>query len=52
MRVQKMKAIILSLVLTLAVITGFVVNAQAAPIGSAAWWQEMDREGRGGRSLG
>ena len=44
-----MKAIILSFMTALAVISTFAVSAQSAPVGSSEWWQEMDREGRGGR---
>jgi hypothetical protein len=48
-RVKIMKATILSLIAAWIVITGNVVSAQAAPVGSTPWWQEMDREGRAGR---
>ncbi len=44
-----MKTIILSFVAAWVVISGFAISAQAAPVGSSTWWQEMDREGRGGR---
>jgi hypothetical protein len=26
-----------------------LTTAQASPVGSSDWWQQMDREGRGGR---
>jgi phage gp46-like protein len=44
-----MKAIILSLMTTLAVVSTFAASAQSAPVGSQQWWEEMDREGRAGR---
>jgi hypothetical protein len=44
-----MKAIILSLMTALAVVSTFAVSAQSAPVGSQQWWEDMDREGRGGR---
>jgi hypothetical protein len=44
-----MKAVIVSLMTALAVISSFAVSAQSAPVGSQQWWDEMDREGRGGR---
>jgi hypothetical protein len=46
---RAMKAIILSVMTALAVISTFAVSAQSAPVGSQQWWEEMDREGRGGR---
>jgi hypothetical protein len=49
-RIESMKAIILSLMTALAVVSTFAVGAQAAPVGSQQWWEEMDREGRGGRA--
>ena len=39
-----MKAIILSFMTALAVVSTFAVSAQSAPVGSSEWWQEMDRE--------
>jgi hypothetical protein len=44
-----MKAVIVSLMTALAVISSLAGNAQSAPVGSQQWWDEMDREGRGGR---
>jgi hypothetical protein len=45
-----MKAIILSFMTALAVLTTLAAGAQSAPVGSQQWWQDMDREGRGGRA--
>jgi len=44
-----MKAIISTLVAAWAVFSTLAVTVQAAPVGSQSWWDEMDREGRGGR---
>ena len=44
-----MKNLVHALIVTLAVVSAVPFSAQAAPFGSSDWWQEMDREGRGGR---
>jgi hypothetical protein len=44
-----MKALIISSILACTIVATVAVSAKAAPVGSAEWWQEMDREGRGGR---
>jgi len=44
-----MKAITSILVAAWAVFATLAVTVQAAPVGSQSWWDEMDREGRGGR---
>ena len=44
-----MRKLVLAFIAAWAVASAFIFNAQAAPFGSSDWWQEMDREGRGGR---
>jgi hypothetical protein len=46
---QVMKNLMLALIATWAVVSAVPFSVQAAPFGSSDWWQEMDREGRGGR---
>jgi hypothetical protein len=45
-----MKTIILASLLASVIVSAAAVSAQAYTVGSSAWWQEMDREGRGGQS--
>jgi hypothetical protein len=44
-----MRKLVLAFFATWAVVSVLTLSAQAAPFGSSDWWQEMDREGRGGR---
>jgi hypothetical protein len=44
-----MRKLVLAFIATWAVASALTFSAQAAPFGSSDWWQEMDREGRGGR---
>ena len=44
-----MKAVISILLAAWAVFSKLAVDVRAAPVGSQSWWDEMDREGRGGR---
>jgi hypothetical protein len=44
-----MRKVALALVAAWVAMSALAVNVQAAPFGSSDWWQEMDREGRGGR---
>jgi hypothetical protein len=45
-----MTKVVLAFAATWVAISTLTLNAQAAPVGSSEWWQQMDREGRGGRS--
>jgi hypothetical protein len=45
-----MTRIVLAFTVMWVAISALALNAQAAPFGSSEWWQQMDREGRGGRS--
>jgi hypothetical protein len=44
-----MKNIAFTLIAAWITIAALTSSAQAAPFGSAEWWQQMDREGSGGR---
>ena len=44
-----MKNLVHALIVTWAVVSAVAFSVQAAPFGSSDWWQERDREGRGGR---
>jgi Spy/CpxP family protein refolding chaperone len=46
---QVMRKLVLAFIAAWAVVSALAFSAQAAPFGSSDWWQEMDREGRGGR---
>jgi hypothetical protein len=44
-----MRSVALSLIAICIALTALTFSAQAASFGSAEWWQQMDRDGRGGR---
>jgi hypothetical protein len=46
---QVMGKVFLALIAAWFAISALTFGAQAAPVGSSEWWQQMDREGRGGR---
>jgi hypothetical protein len=44
-----MRNIVLAAIVSWAAMSALTFSSQAAPFGSSQWWQEMDRDGRGGR---
>jgi hypothetical protein len=44
-----MRKLGLAFIAAWAVVSALTFSVHAAPFGSSDWWQEMDREGRGGR---